>query len=94
MSTFKSSIAILPHPQNEPAQPLVQGASASAGKRACQEAVMRQPPHGLRCRFGAFFSSLLALPVMDHPLRTLLYELFVVPPLRLLQRAYHWMKCI
>jgi hypothetical protein len=25
---------------------------------------------------------------MDHPLRTLLYELFVEPPLRLLQRAF------
>ena len=25
---------------------------------------------------------------MDHPLRTLLYELFVAPPLQLLQKAF------
>ena len=28
--------------------------------------------------------------LMDHPLRTLLCELFVAPPLRLLQRVFGW----
>jgi hypothetical protein len=37
MSTFKSLIAILPHPRGELIQSLVQGASPSARKRVCEE---------------------------------------------------------
>jgi hypothetical protein len=37
MFTFKNLIAILPHPQGELIQSLVQGASPSARKRACEE---------------------------------------------------------
>ena len=54
MSTFRSLIARLPHPQGELIQPLVQGASPSVRKRVCQDAVMRQLPGGLMCRFSAF----------------------------------------
>jgi hypothetical protein len=54
MSTFKSLIAILPHPRGELSQPLVQDASPPVRKRVIQDAVMRQRPGGLIRRFGAF----------------------------------------
>jgi hypothetical protein len=54
MSTFKNLIAILPHPQGELIQSLVQGTNSSVRKRVCQDAVMRQLPGGLMCRFSAF----------------------------------------
>ena len=54
MSTFKTLIAILPHPQGELIQSLVPGTIPSVRKRVCQDAVMRQLPGGLMCRFSAF----------------------------------------
>ena len=54
MSTFKTLIAILPHPQGELIQSLVPGTIPSVRKRVCQDAAMRQPPGGLMCRLGAF----------------------------------------
>lgn len=146
MSTFKSSIATLPYPQDKFLQPSVQGALPSVRMRVWQDAVTRRQPEPFTRRFGSFFrecwrrmrvmkaafeqsesgdgtqsrerreerlrdeeswsrmddegcpnarqqpytsqrrSSLRLF--MHHPLGTLLYELFVLPPPRqLLQRA-------
>jgi hypothetical protein len=54
MFIFKNLIAVPPHLQGELIQSLVQGTSSSVRKRVCQDAVMRQLPGGLMCRFSAF----------------------------------------